>query len=222
LGVISFGISRAAEKEMMIRGRGLRNIKMMKGLTRPVSDLANNENYQLLGNAARSILSQQAFILETISDDDYVKHHPFYLGSSVGGHVRHVLDHWSKLMNHDYAISSTDAIDYDSRERNTEIETNRLVALGINEKILHQLDSALQHRRPETPLQVMFLGDSKSGIRYTVDTTFGRELSFVSHHATHHLSTIKLLMQTMSYDSLPTTIGMAHSTIQYWNGQNKK
>jgi hypothetical protein len=214
--------------QMMIRG-GLRNVKMMslsvRGLTASVNNLVNNENYQTLGNSARNILSQQGFILETISDEDYVKHHPFYLGSSVGGHVRHVLDHWSKLMNHDYAISSTeakgDAIDYDSRERNTEIETNRLVALKINERILHQLNSALLHRTPDTPLQVMFLGDSQSGVRYTVDSTFGRELSFVAHHATHHLSTIKLLMQTMSYESLPTTIGMAHSTIQYWNKDSK-
>jgi hypothetical protein len=169
---------------------------------------------------ARNVIAQQALVLEGISDDDYTKHHAFYLGSSVGGHMRHTLDHWSKLVNHDFTLGDDEAIDYDSRERHTETETNRLIALSANEQVLHALNTALKARRPEAAMKVMFLGDSKTGERYIVNSTFARELSFVSHHATHHLSTIKLLMQTMSY-TLPREIGMATSTIQYLDAIKK-
>lgn len=208
----------------MIRNLSSRRLKNHFHILRRSFAVTNNnqeENLLILGNAARNMLSQQEYILNTISDDDYIKHHPFYLGSSVGGHVRHTLDHWTKLLTHEFTLNLDESIDYDSRERNTEIEMNRLVALTANEKVLHALNSALQFRQLQTPVKVMFIGDAKSGVRYTVDSTFGRELSFVTHHTTHHLSTIKLLMQSMSYD-LPSNLGMAYSTVKYWTESDKK
>mmetsp|Transcript_24895 Transcript_24895/g.25520 ORF Transcript_24895/g.25520 Transcript_24895/m.25520 type:complete len:191 (+) Transcript_24895:34-606(+) len=172
--------------------------------------------YKILSDSAYTVLLQQQHILKTISDEDYIKHHQFYLGSSVGGHIRHSLDHWSKLLNHDFTLGCDEEIDYDSRERFSEIETNRLVALDTNERLQHSLSSALQTRDPNMLVKVMFIGDSKSGVKYSVNSTFGRELSFIAHHSTHHLSTIKLLMQSMSYE-LPQNVGMANSTIHYWD-----
>ena len=130
--------------------------------------------------------------------------------------MRHSLDHWSKLLNHDFTLGNNEEIDYDSRERFSEIETNRLIALDKNERMQHSLSSALQTRTPDISVKVLFIGDSKSGVKYSVESTFGRELSFVAHHSTHHLSTIKLLMQSMSY-SLPQNVGMANSTINHWD-----
>jgi uncharacterized damage-inducible protein DinB len=203
-----------------LREMKLTNRLGIMNLGRKCFSTRKDPSFEMLGMVARNVIAQQGLILEAISDEDYLTHHAFYLGSSVGGHVRHTLDHWAKLLNHDFTLGADEPIDYDSRERYTETELNRLIALSANDKILHGLNTALQSRQPNTPVKVMFLGDSKTGERYTVESTFARELSFVSHHATHHLSTIKLLMQTMSY-TLPREIGMATSTIQYLDAIKK-
>jgi hypothetical protein len=54
---------------------------------------------------------------------------------------------------------------------------------------------------------------SNVGAAFILPSTKYRELAFVSHHAVHHLSSIKSIMEAFGYDFKNDTVGYANSTI---------
>ena len=48
-------------------------------------------------------------------------------------------------------------------------------------------------------------------LSFNIQSTFLRELSFVSHHSVHHMSSIRLISENMNV-FLPTEFGLAPST----------
>jgi len=100
--------------------------------------------------------------------------------------------------------SSGDALDYDTRQRDTNIETNREVALSLAKKMIVTLDSidsidsidsldldSLSSASTSTSsapnpkskskvnVNVRFVADADSGEAYVLESTLLRELSFV-------------------------------------------
>ena len=66
-------------------------------------------------------LGQLTDVIEAMSDDQYVGKPVGVMESSVGGQVRHVLDHVRSFLD---ALDGGD-LDYDRRERGTAVETGR-------------------------------------------------------------------------------------------------
>src|SRR5262249_49109133 len=77
-----------------------------------------------------AVLRQLAELLAGLNDEQY-RPKPAGIGSSVGGHVRHCLDHVAALL----AGVERGALDYDRRERGTEVETRRSAALAALEHL---------------------------------------------------------------------------------------
>src|SRR4051794_38679607 len=67
------------------------------------------------------LLRQLAGVLESLSDQQYALKPVGVVSSSIGGHVRHSLDHLEELL----AGLATGAIDYDRRQRGTDVERCR-------------------------------------------------------------------------------------------------
>src|SRR4051794_39320267 len=78
------------------------------------------------------LLRQLAGVIERLDDEQYTQKPVGVIESSVGGHVRHCLDHLYSLL----AAVETGHLDYDHRERGTPVEMFRTCALAaINDMI---------------------------------------------------------------------------------------
>jgi hypothetical protein len=129
------------------------------------------------------------------------------VSSNIGGHVRHCLDHIDALV---CGIDSG-VIDYDSRQRGTNVESSRQAALAVlNRQERQMLASPVSLERP-LGLSVLL---GPSGPPLVVATSLGRELAFVLGHTIHHNALIAIMAKTLGVP-LPKHFGYAPSTIAY-------
>ena len=68
-----------------------------------------------------SILHNLRTIIGELDDSTYTATHEAFYPSSLGAHTRHILDHYLMLL----AGAAAGEVDYDRRNRDPEIETNR-------------------------------------------------------------------------------------------------
>ena len=90
-----------------------------------------NINHSRIVRYSESVLLQVGSMLKLLSQEQYVCKYPIpttktdhrnpVSESSIGSHVRHIHDHYEKLLNFDQA-GVTNVINYDIRSRNTDVE----------------------------------------------------------------------------------------------------
>jgi len=128
--------------------------------------------------------------------------------SAIGAHLRHSLDHYNQLL---IGLDSG-SINYDLRDRDQRVETDRDFALQEIRKIIEKLGTLAVHNFEDT-VYVIQTADSSFRIA-EVPSTLGRELMFASSHTIHHLALVRLLAERIDV-SLPDHIGVAYSTSAY-------
>ncbi|MBY0261388.1 MAG: DinB family protein [Phycisphaerales bacterium] len=133
---------------------------------------------------------------------------PLFAGATLGGHVRHCLDHARALV--DYGDAR--AVDYDHRERGTPVETDPAAAIGELDRVLAGID-ALAPEPVDTPLTVAVM-PSRDGRSVALQSTLGRELAFVLSHTVHHNATVRGMVASLGL-SLPGSFGYAPSTLAH-------
>ncbi len=149
-------------------------------------------------------LSHVEFFLEHINNEQYKSSSHWLFGGSPGAHIRHILEFYSCLAS---GLKS-DSINYDLRERNYDLEHQRLFARAQVEIIQAQL--ATIHQDMPIALVVADL----SGNWISIPSSLHRELVYTLEHLTHHLAILKIFM-LVAYPEipLPDNFGVAHSTI---------
>lgn len=163
----------------------------------------------LVRKQALSLLRQKRQILKIISADHYTTKVPTIFNSSVASHLRHILDHYMTAVA--AATTTETAVNYDERKRDTDIEKSKDAAVEAIEKLEQELLSVELLK----PTRVSFYGDTETFQSFQMPTTVGREIAFASHHAIHHLSMVKLIMQDLKYEFPDdSTIGIAPSTVK--------
>ncbi len=156
-------------------------------------------------------LDQLAEIVDAASDAHYVMKPVGVVDSSLGGHIRHCLDHAVALCRG----VGAGCIDYDARERGTPIETCRVAALSEIRTIQDQL-AQLREAPLQQPLRVRAI---ISGDGWSIETasSLGRELVFVLSHTIHHNALIAAMCKTLGIPT-PARFGYAPATIAYLGG----
>lgn len=96
---------------------------------------------------ARTALELNAQVLSSLSDQQYQTKLEHF-GSSVGEHMRHILDHYSKLLE----SSGGAPVRYDERRRGTDVEVSRAAAIKVNEDVLQVLESQVVEKRDGSEL----------------------------------------------------------------------
>jgi hypothetical protein len=175
-------------------------------------------------------------LLEKVSDEDYVKVNTKFYNASFASHIRHSVNHFQTLITaHDQAIfgnnnlvnqveineinESTDAkcfsaVNYDNRDRNSPMETSKSAAVDSIDSIIDRIPKLIL----STKVKMAFMSDkSKDFELYSVDSSVERELSFVAHHAIHHLAMAKLILLDLhySFEVEGEAIGIAPSTAKH-------
>lgn len=171
------------------------------------------KNTDAIVGLARDILEQKASILTSISVEDYIRKSPTIYNASIGSHIRHSLNHFQSLMAAHDAENDVipSIINYDDRVRDSDIENDVQVALSVAREINSKLDSL----NFEKPITMSFYGNKASNFQpYSVESNVARELSFVTHHAVHHLAMVTLILQELGLGA-DQRIGIAMSTLKH-------
>jgi len=151
-------------------------------------------------------------LLESLEDRHYAERSDAFFGASIGAHVRHSIDHVESLAR---SLEAT-SIEYDHRDRGTEVETDR----GAGIRALDRAAGALrpiERRDAEDSLEMRALVDS-AGDTVTTRSTWAREVVFTLSHTIHHAALISA-MARLSGARVPEGFGLAPSTLRHLDSE---
>ena len=153
------------------------------------------------------LLRQLASVIESLSDSQYTQKPVGVIESSVGGHVRHCLDHVQSLL----AAVKIGHLDYDHRQRGTPVETLRFSAMQLIDDLIESLHELPRFvfTRPITVSVSMSSDDEPVSVLSSV----GREMAYVLAHTIHHNAILGAMVKTLGGE-VPERFGYAPSTIK--------
>lgn len=156
----------------------------------------------MLSEACSRQLEELAELLLQLSPTDYSGTSPVFRNSSIGQHVRHILEFFECLLSQ----YDQGEVNYDLRKRDLRLESEPAFAL---EKIREFQSKTHLPDRELRILQNQFL-DS-----IPIKTTFYRELLYNLEHCVHHQALIRLACLTIPYIIIPENFGVANSTLNF-------
>jgi hypothetical protein len=155
-------------------------------------------------------LRQGIDLLGQINDEMYVKALAPYAASGVGKHIRHNLDHYEMFL----AGLPAGAIDYDGRQRDPQVETDRRYATQKMLSIISRLE-ALEVKSLNRSITVkMNEGEETDESSSCSQSTVWRELQFLVSHTIHHYALIAMILKLQGFDC-DKDFGVAPSTLKY-------
>lgn len=160
-----------------------------------------------LVQAAQHTLLQLKNFLNQIDDAQYTASLAVFSGSSVGMHVRHVIEFYQCMVTG----NAEGKIDYDARERNLQLESSTTFAKACIDRLLADLHM-ISVIRPITLMTEQNFEEHQ----LLIESNTWRELSYVIEHSIHHFAIIKigcvLAFPTIVFDR---DFGIAYSTIKF-------
>tara|TARA_R110002124_G_scaffold165010_1_gene332343 strand:- start:3774 stop:4316 length:543 start_codon:yes stop_codon:yes gene_type:complete len=159
-------------------------------------------------------LEQGITLLLSISDEEYSFNNGKYFKSGIGRHFRHIIEHYTSLIN-----GYTNKVNYDDRERDLKLEASREFAISTLRSVIDSIE--VFQTKPElieNKIEVM----SNEGVDVEdspwSNSTIRRELQFLVSHTVHHYALIGLILKTMDV-SVPENFGVAPSTLKHEQSQ---
>ena len=166
-----------------------------------------------LKSAVETVLLQGCGLLNAVSQEQYVGREVGQNTASLGAHYRHVLDHFSCLLE---GIESGQ-INYDERRREAKLENSMEAARAATQDLIARfrgLPLDYLERRCTVAYSVGY-GESEA---QAIDSNVARELMFCVGHAIHHFAILKLLCAAIPV-RLPYEFGVAPSTLKHLEAQ---
>jgi len=162
-------------------------------------------------NSYTAIVNQAIELLATLSNDEYQKQLPPYFSSSIGVHIRHIIDHFIAL------ITGIDDkhVNYNVRHRYNDIEKFPDLAIEKLKYIITCLDGIEENSLDES-ISVVSEVDVTRTHSTECKSTLERELVFVSRHAIHTYAFIRIMCK-MQNKTIPEFFGYAPATITHIN-----
>ena len=172
--------------------------------------------------ANSDLLAQLQQVLDKVSPEQYAAHQSDVFDASIGGHVRHVLDHYENFFaavlvaypsdsSQLALVSEKPMINYDSRPRERSVEIDQAVAAQRVARIRETLDHL-----PRTNIDVDIILQIDSAPDSALQhSTLARELSFLHSHSVHHLAMMSFMLRSLGLEDIPKHFGIAPSTIKF-------
>ena len=163
-----------------------------------------------MSNSYINVVKQAISLLDDISLSDYQEVLAPHFSSSIGAHVRHIIDHFLALKE----ATESGEINYNKRNRQSAVEQFPQEASaachGINAWLHDICSSQLLNRRVVVTTEID-ISHTKST---TCESTLERELVFVASHAIHHYALIRII-RNMQGRALPEFFGYAPATVTH-------
>lgn len=163
----------------------------------------------MLSDSCSQQLEELTALLLQLSPTDYSSVSPVFRNSSIGQHVRHILELFDCLLTQ----YESGEINYDLRKRDLRLENDLAF---VFEKV-REIQSKINISDKE-----LFLLQGKIPEYQAVKTTYFRELLYNLEHCVHHQALIRLACFELQYVVLPETFGVARSTIMHYSQVNSE
>lgn len=159
----------------------------------------------VIEHSTSNLLSLQT-LLTDLSDQSYTTKQQIFSGSSIGQHVRHILEFYVCLLESDNTVC------YDDRRRDQRIESNRLFAVNI----IHDLIDKIKDINGDSCLHLKSNFSFDSANEVLLKTSLLRELAYCLEHSIHHQAIIKIGVMALNEGVTPgAEFGVAPSTIRF-------
>ncbi len=149
-------------------------------------------------------LEKSKHLLETLSDNNFCdcSVSPYY--SSIGSHIRHILDFYDCILNMD----SEKRIDLTARDRNRDVETCCILATEYLNKIVNQLTNIDFNFDDDIVTVIDDLGIGKIEMPYTLAAI----LSQANSHTIHHYAIINYILNALEISMTDSDFGYNPTT----------
>ena len=161
-------------------------------------------------SANLTVIGQGVTLLARLNPENYTKRIPLCYHASVGGHIRHIIEHYQAFLR---ALEDGE-IDYEKRVRDPMIENDPVFASALFESIAQRLE--------ESAASLV-----NRGLHYRAETTEGiatatsvlRELEFLLSHTIHHYALVAVMARLQGHEP-EREFGVAPSTLKYQRTQH--
>ncbi len=153
-------------------------------------------------------LSQAIDLIERLSDHHFTNNDDAWCQSGVGRHMRHIMDFYMTFFD---GLPSG-VIDYDTRQRHPELETDRTAAARRLQELMGALETIEDLDRAVMSKTDGHRRDPSAAFS---PSTVGRELQFLAFHAVHHFAMIAMILDRQGIRT-PAGFGIAPSTLAHW------
>lgn len=152
-------------------------------------------------------LAQAERLLAQLNDSAFGQPSESFYQSTIGGHLRHCLDHYDSFLNG----LAKGKVDYDERMRLPALETETTSAAAKIAEICTRMKELLMHPSPEELSVKMNCGLEATAWQ---PSSLGRELQFLVSHTVHHFAMIGGICRELGIE-IETHFGVAPSTIRH-------
>lgn len=147
-------------------------------------------------------LDELTNLLDQLSNKEYSKPCRILSDSSIGEHIRHILEMFQCLEDsYDSGI-----LNYDNRERDKRIETK----IQFAKQFILDVKSGLKSDN-----KIIYLEQNINGLTFRIQSNYYRELLYNLEHCTHHQALIKVAVLQYENIVIDKNFGVARSTIEY-------
>ena len=166
------------------------------------ADLAN------LIRCNRLTLASASQLIEQLPKDKYNHIESPYFESCLGKHMRHILDHYLCFQRD----LDSGVIDYEQRQRQTQLETDKDYALVVIQQLDRFLLDLEQAHTEDRAIKVLLCNDVSLPLGEATDSSIRRELQFLQGHSVHHFALIAAMLRFYGI-TVSREFGIAPSTL---------
>lgn len=178
----------------------------------PESQSPKDDARRILSGAS-DLLAQADALLGSLAPSDYTNPVPAAFNATIGGHLRHCLDHFLSLLNG----FDSGLIDYDRRNRDPRIERDLDYARSLVRTLRSDLDQ-LDVELLDAPIQTRCEVSYRQGNSPISQSSLGRELVYAIAHGIHHFALIAIMARLQGI-RIAEGFGMAPSTLAHLRTQ---
>ena len=167
------------------------------------------ENVPELVKAAQEALLQGLDLLFQLGDTKYSQAARAPFNASIGGHYRHVMEHFQCLIEG----LPAGKVNYDARRRNPRMEnevTFASIATWDVWRAMKKWSEETLERKCTTANSVAYQSESAA----LIESNIGRELAYCIGHAIHHYAIVRLICNEVGVE-VPRDFGYAPSTLKH-------
>jgi len=158
-----------------------------------------------LQQAVNNVFVQLSGSIETLSLDDYAKPCCNLSDSTIGQHVRHIIEMFLCLENG----YESGIVNYENRKRDQLIEKDKHIAL----QILSEIHAGLGKPDKALVLEGVYNDDSTNIMQFP--TNYYREIVYNLEHTIHHMALIRVGLKELTQIELPENYGVASATVKH-------